>query len=313
MGGKTIVIGGGNVAIDVARTAIRSGAEDVIMFSLEKKEEMPALPDELEEAEMEGVRIENGWGPNRIITKNGNVVEIEFKRCISVFDENGHFSPKYDTEDLMTIPCNYIIASIGQTISWGNLLKDTGLVVTSRNTLSVDDVTLQAKEEDVFAGGDAITGPKFAINAIASGKIGAVSIQRYLLGNSLTMHREREYRPLDKDNLKLEGYDRATRQRIPKVDAKEARQTLKDTRINLTDEQLKKETSRCLGCGITVVDPEKCIGCGICSTKCEFDAIHLTRRYDIDPASGMEEYMGRMMEYSKTRMEKIAAKKKERI
>lgn len=310
LSGKTVVIGGGNVAIDVARTAVRVGSLETAMYCLEQKEEMPALPDEQKEAMEEGVTIHNGWGPKRMITKDGLVSGVEFKRCVSVFDEEGHFAPVYDENDTMEVLCDHVIISVGQTIVWGDLLKDSKAVITGRNTIEVNGISLQSAQEDIFAGGDVITGPKFAIDAIASGKTGAISIKRYLLGNSLTLKREREYHALDKENIDIAGFDRMPRQRVSKIN-NDAKMTLKDTRVGLTDEQVKKEATRCMGCGVTVVDPERCIGCGICATKCEFDAIRLIRRYDIKPAENVGEFMKEKIEYTKMRMSKIATKKQE--
>lgn len=307
--GKTVVIGGGNVAIDVARTALRMDSDEVMLFCLESKAEMPALPEEQDEASEEGVAIHNGWGPSRILAQDGKVTGVEFKRCISVFDAEGRFAPIYDEKDLRTVACEHVLVSVGQTIEWGGLLAGGEMTLTPGNTLVVDGMTLQAAQLDVFAGGDAITGPKFAIDAIAAGKTGATSIKRYLLGLDMKMRREREYRPLDKKNLELEGFDRLPRQRVSKVDSKTSRQTFQDLRSNLTDEQIQAETSRCLGCGITVLDEYKCIGCGICSTRCEFDAIKLVRKYDIAPPDKVEDYMDIVTTYAQQRYERISANK----
>lgn len=308
LSGKTIVIGGGNVAIDVARTAVRFGSDETLMFCLEQKEEMPALPEEQQEAIEEGVSINNGWGPKRIITENGRAAGVEFMRCTSVFDSEGRFSPVYDDKDLKTVSCDNVLVSVGQSIVLGDLLKDSDVVVTGRNTIEVDGITLQSAAEDVFAGGDVITGPKFAIDAIAAGKTGAISLKRYLLGNSLTLKREREYHPLEKDNVKLEGFDRMPRQRAVKPE-KQSTDMLKDNRVNLTEDQVRKEAARCMGCGITVVDPEKCVGCGVCALRCEFDGIRLVRRYDIEPLDSVGDFMKIKGKYMMDRMQKIAEKK----
>lgn len=309
LSGKTVVVGGGNVAIDVARTAVRVGSEITEMYCLEQREEMPALPEEQEEAIEEGIEIKNGWGPKRILVHDGKVTGVEFKRCVSVFDAKGHFAPIYDENDVMTVDCDHVIVSVGQSIVWGDLLNDSKAEIGKGNTLQVDGVTLQSGEKDIFAGGDVITGPKFAIDAIAAGKTGAISLKRYLLGNSLTLKREREYHPLQKDTISLPGFDTKPRQRVSKVNAAEAKKTLKDIRSGLTDEQVKLEAKRCLGCGVTVVDPEKCIGCGVCTTRCEFDAIKLVRRYDIAPLNTREEFGQIVKENAIKRMKNLAAKK----
>lgn len=274
--GKVVVIGGGNVAIDVARTATRVGAESVNMYSLEKREEMPALEEEIEEAESENVIINNGYGPKRIIVKDGKVVGIEFKKCVSVFNEEGKFAPKYDENDAITIEADYVLVSIGQRIEWGKLLEGTNVKLNKNNTVSVDEFYVTG-ESNIIAGGDCVTGPKFAIDAIASGKEGAISIHRAVWpGQTQKYGRDRrKYISLDKDNLEISGYDNVKRQRPLSI--KENHGTFKDARATFTEEQMKLETSRCLGCGAAKVDTYMCIGCGQCTTKCKFDAIKLVR------------------------------------
>lgn len=278
--GPTVVIGGGNVAIDVARTAERVGASSVDMFCLESRQEMPALDEEIEEAESEGIVINNSWGPKRIIVENGHVVGVEFKKCISVFDENKRFSPKFDENTTKIVKASHVLLSIGQGIDWGSLLEGLKIELNPNKTIKADPVTYQTGEEDVFAGGDALTGPKFAIDAIALGKQGYISIHRYVHGDSLTLVREREYHALDKDSLDKAGYDRLPRQRALHAEGNKEKGSFKDTRVTFTEEQVKKETERCLGCGATVVDQYQCVGCGVCTTKCKFDAISLVRKYD---------------------------------
>lgn len=278
--GRTIVIGGGNVAIDVARTAERIGASAVEMFCLESRGEMPALLEEIQEAESEGIIINNSWGPKRILTENGHVTGVEFKKCISVFDENRRFNPKFDESTTKIINANNVLLSVGQGIDWGALLEGSRIELNPNNTIKADPITFQTGEADVFAGGDALTGPKFAIDAIALGKQGAISINRYIHGDNLSLGREREYHALDKESLAIEGYDRLPRQRTLHVEGSKSKETFRDMRITFTEEQVKKETERCLGCGATVVDQYQCVGCGICTTKCKFDAISLVRKYD---------------------------------
>jgi NADPH-dependent glutamate synthase beta subunit-like oxidoreductase len=278
--GPAIVIGGGNVAIDVARTAERIGASQIDMYCLESRKEMPALDEEIEEALSEGIAINNSWGPKQILHENGHAYGVEFKRCISVFDENRRFSPKFDENDTKIVKANNILISVGQGIDWGSLLKDSNIELNTNKTVKADPITFNTGETDVFAGGDALTGPKFAIDAIALGKQGYISIHRYVHGDSLTLGREREYHALDKENLKMDGYDRLPRQRTLHIDGSKSKETFKDLRVTFTEEQVKKETERCLGCGATIVDQYQCVGCGICTTKCKFDAISLVRKYD---------------------------------
>jgi NADPH-dependent glutamate synthase beta subunit-like oxidoreductase/NAD-dependent dihydropyrimidine dehydrogenase PreA subunit len=280
--GPAIVIGGGNVAIDVARTAVRVGASKVDMFCLEGRQEMPALEEEIEEALAEGIAISNSWGPKAILTENGHVIGVEFKKCISVFDENGKFNPKYNENETKIVKASNVLLSVGQAMDWGNLLAGSKIELNPNRTIKADPVTYQTGESDVFAGGDALTGPRFAIDAIAMGKEGAISIHRYVQpGQSLTLGRtKREYRAFDKANLDLGGYDHIPRQESRPVEANKSKETFRDLRTTFTEEQIKKETERCLGCGATVVDEFLCVGCGSCVTKCKFDAISLVRKYD---------------------------------
>lgn len=286
LSGKTVVIGGGNVAMDVARTALRAGSNDVSMYCLESRDEMPAAKDEIEEALEENLSINNGWGPKEIITENGRVKAVVLKKCTSVFNAEKRFAPVYDENDTITIECDNVLLSIGQQIIWGNLLAGTKVELNKNGTAKADPVTYQTAEPDIFVGGDVYTGPRFAIDAIAAGKEGCVSIHRFVhKGHSLTLARDlRHFIELDKNNLDIEEYDNAKRQR-PGRKSGDAASTYRDLREIFTEEQLKTEASRCLGCGATVVDPNKCIGCGLCTTKCEFDAIHLSR--DLPDASRM--------------------------
>lgn len=274
---RAIVIGGGNVAIDVARTASRTGATDVKMFCLESREEMPALKEEIEETLEEGIAIENGWGPKRIVVENGKVTGVEFKKCTSVFNSDGRFAPEYDENDTMIVETDVVLLSIGQSIEWGNLLDGSKVELNRNNTAKADGLTYQTAEKDVFVGGDAFTGPKFAINAIAAGKEAAISLHRFVQpGQSLTLGRDRrEYHMFDKDNVVIEGFDNVPRQRIGHNP--EAKNSFKDDRVTFTEEQMKKETERCLGCGAAKVDAYMCVGCGQCTTKCKFDAIQLIK------------------------------------
>ena len=181
----------------------------------------------------------------------------------------------------MTLECDYVLAAIGQSIQWGDLLKDTKVEFNRNMTAKADSWTYQTLEEDIFVGGDAYTGPRFAIDAIAAGKEAADSLHRFVWeGHSLTLGRTRRdnYKYLDKENLKPLDYDHAKRQ-IPQRDTAK-KNTFADERMVFTEEQVKKETARCLGCGAARVDSNICIGCGLCTTRCKFDAIHLNRKYD---------------------------------
>ncbi len=280
--GKVVVIGGGNVAIDVARVAVRAGGKKVSMFCLENREQMPALDEEIEIAESEDITINNSWGPKRIIGENGKVTGIEFMRCISVFDENRRFAPKYDENDTTIVEADYVLLSVGQSIDWSGILNGSKAVLNPNNTIKVDDITYQTDQADLFAGGDAVTGPRFAIDAIAAGKQAAISIHRFVqVGQDLMIGRSRrKYIELDKKAVIIDSFDTSPRQRAAKIDGQQSKKTFRDIRTSLTEEQMKKETERCLGCGATVVDEYMCVGCGMCATKCKFEAITLERVYD---------------------------------
>ena len=263
LGKKVVVIGGGNVAMDVARTAVRLGADTTVVYR-RKQKDMPADPAEVAEAMEEGVKFVFEHKPVEIkATAKGKVSEL-------VCDKG-------------SVKCNTVIAAIGQTADWGKL--DTGKLKTGKKGYAeADPMTYQTAQPDIFVGGDIYTGPKFAIDAIAAGKQGAISIHRFVQeGQSLTIGRDRlEYKALDKANLDFDGikadYDSTPRQNPGRLDVA----AFKDNRQTFTEEQLKKETARCLGCGASVVDPNKCLGCGVCTTRCKFDAIHLRKRTNVD-------------------------------
>ncbi|WP_125154791.1 FAD-dependent oxidoreductase [Clostridium rectalis] len=277
--GNIIVIGGGNVAIDVARTTLRTGANTVNMFCLEGDYEMPAEYVEVMEAKKEGVIVNNSWGPKRIVIEDGKLKAVEFKRCISVFDKEGKFNPEYDELDIKTVKGDKVLLSIGQSILWGDLLKGSKVKLNPNNTVKADELTFQTGESDIFVGGDVYTGPRFAIDAIAAGKEGAESLHRYVHpGQTLTLGRNRRmFKALHKDNLNLQGYDRAKREKVFYDSSKE--KSFLDPRLTFTEEQLENETKRCLKCGIAHVDENKCIGCGECNTRCKFDAITLFKKF----------------------------------
>lgn len=277
--GDVVVVGGGNVAIDAARVSSRCTDAKISMFCLETRKKMPASNEEIEEALEEGIELNCGWGPKEILEEDGHVRGIVFKKCTRVFDAQGRFSPEYDENDTVTVPCRHVIFSVGQAIDWGHMLDNLHVELRPNGGALANKLTYQTSEPDIFVGGDVYTGPKFAIDAIAAGREGAVSLHRYVHENcTLTIGRNRrDFIELDKENIKVETYDSSSRQIPPKADVKEQAKTFRDLSQSLSEEQVKKETSRCLSCGASVVDPNKCIGCGICTTKCMFDAIHLHR------------------------------------
>jgi NADPH-dependent glutamate synthase beta subunit-like oxidoreductase/ferredoxin len=279
LSGDVVVIGGGNAAIDVARAARRLTKGSVNMYCLEKDEEMPTVPDEKNAGLADGVVINNSWAPKAILGEGGKVTGIELMRCVSVRDANGKFAPVYDENETITVSCSNVLVAIGQRSEYGAVLAGTAAETPDGSLIDHNGVTFQTEEADIFVGGDCATGPKYTIDAIASGREGAVSIHRYVnVGQTLTIHRNlREFKELDKQNITLpaEKFKKPARAEVA-IDQEKVL-TMQDDRVTFTEEQIKSEASRCLSCGRSVVDPNKCIGCGICTTKCEFDAIHLKR------------------------------------
>lgn len=308
--GEVIVIGGGNVAIDVARTAKRINHGEVGMFCLESRESMPALEEEVIEAVSEDIALYNSWAPKEILLEEDRVIGMVFKKCISVLDEKGRFAPVFNEEETLTVMADHILIAIGQVIEWRDLLKDTRVKLHKNGVAEVDTFTLQSNEPDIFIGGDAATGPKFAIDAIALGKEAAISIHRYVQpGQSLIIGRDRrEYKAFDKKALIIDSYDTAGRQKTSHVNGKDAVESFKDLRTTFTEEQMIKESERCLSCGATEIDEYICVGCGACTIKCKFDAISLTRKYDENNVP-IEDLKGVVLKNMVKRQGKIIAHK----
>jgi NADPH-dependent glutamate synthase beta chain and related oxidoreductases len=258
LGEKVAVIGGGNVAVDVARTAARLGSKVTVIYR-RKEEDMPADPEEVAEAKAEGVEFLFEHKP----------LEIEGKAKVTGL--------KCENDQCKV---NSVIAAIGQKIDLTGFDVATG----EKGNVIADAKTYQTSESDIFAGGDVVTGPKFAIDAIAAGKEAAVSIHRYVhAGQTLINGRDpRDYKPLDTKTVAISprGFDNTPRQRVQSADVSKAMKTFEDLRGTLTEEQIKKEANRCIGCGCAVIDEDLCVGCGICTTKCKFDAITLEKTLD---------------------------------
>ena len=278
IGKSCAVIGGGNVAMDVCRAAVRLGAKNTYIIYRRSADELPADPEEVKEAIEEGVQFRYLNAPVAIEGKDGKVTALKVEIMeLGEPDEKGRRKP-VGTGKFETIKVDSVIAAVGQTIDWGTLdIGDAKL--GKKNSVEVDAVTYQTAQSDIFAGGDVVTGPKFAIDAIAAGREGAISLHRFVQpGQSLTLARNpRDFRELDKDDIVLEAdcFDAPARREV-RHDPEKAK-TFSNDRLTFTEEDVKAEASRCLGCGVSVVDQNKCIGCGLCTTKCEFDAIHLRR------------------------------------
>ena len=312
LSGRVVVIGGGNIGADVARTALRCGAEKVSLYCLEDYDSMPMGVEDRTECEEDGIEIHAGWGQTEILAENGRCSGIRFRKCLSVRNAEGRFAPTFDDNTTEEVPCDMVLYCIGQKVDWKGLLTGTAVELNPNGTAKADPVTYQTAEPDLFVGGDVYTGQKFAIDAIAAGKQGAVSLHRWVQDATLTIGRDkREFIELDKNNLLLEeaSYDNTPCQRIGYNET--LRKTFKDGRVAFTEEQVKAETARCLGCGASVVDPNKCIGCGICTTRCAFDAIHLHR--DLPECSTMrsaEDKMKGILPYMIKRKIRIRRAKK---
>ena len=279
LSGKVVVIGGGNIGADVARTAIRQGAESVKLYCLESWDEMPMGAEDQELCQAEGIEIHDGWGQTEVVVSDGKCAGIKFRKCVSVKNAEGRFDPQFDDSVTCEEECVTILYCIGQKTAWKDLLKDTKVEFTRRGTAIVDPITLQTAEPDIFAGGDAVSGQKFVVDALAMGREGAVSLHRFVnVGQSLTIHRNtRHFTPLNKDDIVLpvDAIHKPARA-VKGIDPTKVR-TMHDERLIFTEEQIKSEASRCLSCGRSVVDTNKCLGCGMCTVQCKFDAIHLKR------------------------------------
>lgn len=315
LNGNVVVVGGGNVAIDCARTAKRFKANKVSVFSLEDRNHMPATNQEILETLDEGIEINNGYGPKEIIKdENGCVKQIVFKKCLSVNDPVTHkFNPVYDENDTVTVDATHVIFAIGQTINWGNLLEETKVTFQHGNYPVADKLTYQTNEPDIFVGGDVYTGPKFAIDAIEAGKCAAESLHRFVQpGTSLTIGRNRrDFIELNKDDLVIDGYDNQGRNETGMDETIDYRNSFKDAHKTFTKEQAMSEANRCLCCGASIVDENKCIGCGVCTTKCEFDAIHLVRDHpEMSTMVKSEEKFKKILPYAIKRGLKIKFKTK---
>lgn len=308
--GDVVVVGGGNVAIDCARNAHRLGAASVKMFCLETRDEMPASKGEIEEALGEDVAIETAWGPKEVkVGKDGRVTGIVFKKCTRTIDpKTGAFSPEYDESVTTEVKADKIVFAIGQAIEWGGLLDGTGVTYWHGNYPVADKLTYATEDPDIFVGGDVYTGPRFVIDAIAAGHEAAESLHRRVRPDaSMTIGRDRRsFTPLDKEDITFPSYDTAGRQEAGLDPSIDSGTSFTDAHLTLSEEQVKIETGRCLGCGAAYVDPNKCIGCGLCTTRCKFDAIKLVRdRPDCTDMRAGEQKIGGIVGYSAKRAFRI--------
>jgi NADPH-dependent glutamate synthase beta subunit-like oxidoreductase len=317
IGERVIVIGGGNVAIDIARTALRGtqkfedgstsmdaarmairlGAKEVHVVCLESREEMPAFQYDVDEAENEGVILHPSKGPKRIIGENGKAVGLETLDVESVFDSKGRFNPTLikGSENIMS--SDTVILAIGQTpdVSW--LEKHPEIVLTPRGTIKVDNETLATTRPGIFAGGDAAYGPRIVVEAISDGIKAAHSIYRYLGGNKLEQVKAKFIELSSKQYEMPINYEKIQRQSIPSLPISR-RIGFSEVEIGYDDETARIESSRCLDCKVnTIFDSSKCILCGGCVDVCPENCLRLA---GIDRLTGDEKCVNLFEKRSKS-------------
>jgi len=271
LGKKVIVIGGGNVAIDAARTIKRMG-KNVRLFCLEKRFEMPAIDEEIEDAMEEGIEVNCSWGFFDYITENGRIKGIDLQRCTAVFDENNNFNPVYDCSERMTAEADSIILTIGQfpDVAFRNSDETSKkLEISKRKTIVIDETTTQTNIPGVFAGGDVVVGPATVVEAVGAGKKSAKYIDLYIKGTDLKniepepTNGETSYDELD---IRIRDAEKKKRIEPPKLSQKERTNTFKEVVSVFTEEEAVREASRCLNCG-------PCAACMECFHACQRDAI----------------------------------------
>jgi len=264
IGSRVVVIGGGNVAMDVARTARRLGAQEVCAVCLESPEEIPSHPWEIEEAEEEGVVINHRWGPTQVIGKDGRVTAIEFRRCTAVFDSEGRFNPTYNDSETTRFDCDTVIIAIGQTTDLSALSENSAVKTTGGGFIIADPITLATDEEGIFAGGDGVTGPRSAVEAIHHGHEAAISIDRYLNGLDLREGREK---PEETPATLPEGkHPKKQRAAVARISLEQRIAGFDEIEATFTEEEARAEAERCLDCGL-------CSECLQCVAACQAEAI----------------------------------------
>ena len=276
-GKQVVVIGGGNVGIDAARIAIRKGASRVTIVCLEHRDEMPALPWELEETEKEGIEIRHRWGVKQILTNGGRVKGVWLKKVAQVFDKQGHFAPQYYEDQLDTLDADIVIMSIGQRASNLHFLTAAdGIDLTPRGLIKADPDTMATTRQGVFAGGDVVSGPYIAIAAIADGREAAISIDRYLRGVDLKEGRQLPLRPLasGKWNPLPKNTAKQPRASMPCLPKEEWLKGFQEIWLGLTPEAAQAEASRCINCGV-------CSECLQCVDACQARAIDHSQQPEV--------------------------------
>jgi NADPH-dependent glutamate synthase beta subunit-like oxidoreductase len=288
-GKRVVVIGGGNVAVDCARVALRVGASAVTLTALESQEELPAHPWEIQEALDEGVTIDCSWGPNSVLNENGKVTGMRMQSCLSVFDAQGRFSPQFANE-FTDMPADVVVFAIGQAPKLAGIVAGSDLLLTERGLLPVDGSLMTSKVPGVFACGEVVTGPGSCIASIASGHEAAISIDRYLSGADLA--EDRVYRPVPVyaryQKAKIDGVENSRRRvEMPEAKGMERAKDFRQVELGFTRVEGQAEAARCLRCS-----SEVCVGCTFCARTCPDFAIRVERvddpegrcvtRYDMD-------------------------------
>ena len=267
-GKRVVVIGGGNVAMDVARVARRKGAASVTLIALESPEELPASPWEVEEAKVEGIEIAHRFGVKQILSQNGKVTGLELKAVERVFDEQGRFAPAYFEDQVSTREADVVIMAIGQKTNLKFITPADGIKLTPRGLIEADASTLATSREGVFAGGDVVTGPWIAIGAVAAGREAAISIDRHLNGLDLKADREAPLRPIEPGNWNPipTNQPKAPREHMPEMPPVEWAKSFKEINLGFTEAQAQAEAARCINCGL-------CSECMQCVAACQAGAV----------------------------------------
>jgi heterodisulfide reductase subunit A-like polyferredoxin len=287
---NVVVIGGGNVAVDVARTALRLGAKKVELVSLELRNEMPSYKDEIDATLAEGIVIRNGWGPRQILG-NGSVSGIELKQCTSVLDSNGKFKPSYNENNTMQIDADQVIVAIGQVVD-DQLTRHIGIDI-ERGCFKVNPVTLGTSMDGIFAGGDNASGPGSVIEAVAAGKRAAESITRYLNNTDMLPDRfEHSLRPVPEELLPSDKYiAKKKRASANELGVEHRLNNFNEIEYTFSENDAVSEAERCLNCA-------QCSECMECASVCEKKAVeHGTSEQKVELevgavilATGFDEY-----------------------
>ena len=265
LGDRVAVIGGGNVAMDTARTALRNGSRKPVIVYRRSEKEMPANAEEIHECREEGIEIMTLTNPKRIIGENGRVKAIECLRMeLGEPDASGRRRPVPIEGSEFIMEVDAVVPAIGQESDWACLTEECACRLTDWGTMKIDPLTLQTHDADIFAGGDAVTGPKTVIEAIAAGKQAAISIGRYICGEDLSAGREKEWQAVQE--VSTEGYDKIPRALMPVVSAEVRTGNFEEVQQGFTEEQVRAEAERCLSCG-------GCSECYQCVEACLANAV----------------------------------------